>query len=63
LKLIEGAVKLARSHFANVIHLPSLEELNNHGLAESSSVLCLTELNEQLLERQNASKFNALKVL
>ncbi|KAF2682692.1 hypothetical protein K458DRAFT_453848 [Lentithecium fluviatile CBS 122367] len=63
LEPVEGAVKLARSHFANVIHLPSLEELNNHGLAESSSVLCLTELDEQLLERRNASKFDALKVL
>ncbi|KAH8726360.1 hypothetical protein GQ44DRAFT_613908 [Phaeosphaeriaceae sp. PMI808] len=63
LELVEEVINLAQPHFANITHLPSIEELSKCGLAQRSSVLCLTELDEQLLERRNASKFDALKLL
>lgn len=61
--LVQDVIELARPSFTEVIHLSSLEKLNDSSFTQGSSVLCLTELDEQFLERRNASKIEALKTL
>ena len=62
-KTVLKAIEIARERYAKVTHLRSLEELNKVGLEQESTVLCLTELDEQYLEQRSNSKIEALKVL
>ena len=62
-KLAEALGTLFTSHYAAVTRFQSLEELNQHGLTPGSSVLSLTELDEQFLETRSQSKLEALKLL
>ncbi|KAF4339693.1 polyketide synthase [Fusarium beomiforme] len=65
-----GVIRLAKdistlidSRYTAVTLLDSIEELSEHNLASGSSVLCLTELEEQLLEVRTEAKINGLKTL
>lgn len=55
--------ELLSSQFDEIVHLPSLEELNTSVLYEDFTVLSLTELDGEFLERRTSSKFSALKSL
>ncbi|KAF7548816.1 hypothetical protein G7Z17_g6812 [Cylindrodendrum hubeiense] len=62
-QLAKGVSELLGPRYAAVTQLESIEELNQHGLASGSSVLCLTELEEQFLEIRTESKIEGLKTL
>nr|QCQ29632.1 polyketide synthase-nonribosomal peptide synthase [Alternaria oxytropis] len=62
-ELLGEVTELAGTYFSRVVHRTSLEELNTLGVAQGSTVLCLTELDDAFLKYRNAAKFDALKVL
>lgn len=63
-RLAEQVCALLRPRYTTITQLTSLEELLvERGLAQGSSVLSLTELDEQFFEARSASKLEALKVL
>ncbi|KAF1957271.1 hypothetical protein CC80DRAFT_592570 [Byssothecium circinans] len=61
--LVDEVTELAGTRYPNVIHRKYLEEIDTLGLAQGSTVLCLTELDDDFLKHRNASKFDALRVL
>lgn len=61
--LAANVCSLLRGRYENVIQVLSLEELNEVGLPIGSSVLCLSELDGQLLETRNEAKLESLKNL
>ncbi|KAF9768362.1 hypothetical protein IL306_014363 [Fusarium sp. DS 682] len=62
-KLAKGVSTLISPRYATVTFLKSIEELSEYALASGSSVLCLTELEEQLLETRTEPKIEGLKTL
>ncbi|KAH7062709.1 hypothetical protein BKA63DRAFT_573005 [Paraphoma chrysanthemicola] len=62
-KLVNEVTALAGTRFFNVINRTSLEDVIPLGLTQGSSILCLTELDDEFLKHRNASKFDALRVL
>ncbi|KAJ5204641.1 Equisetin synthetase [Penicillium cinerascens] len=62
-QLSQNVCDLLRSRYAAVTRIKSLEELNKRGLDSGSSVLSLTELDEQFLETRTEAKIDALKSL
>jgi hybrid polyketide synthase/nonribosomal peptide synthetase ACE1 len=62
-KLAKEASELLKSHYTTITHVESLEELNATPLITGSSVLSLTELDQQFLEVRTESKLDALKTL
>ncbi|KAJ4855607.1 AMP-binding enzyme domain-containing protein [Trichoderma breve] len=62
-KLAKGVSALISPRYAAVTFLESIEELDGYDLASGSSVLCLTELEEQLLETRTEPKIEGLKTL
>ncbi|KAI1293954.1 BcPKS5, polyketide synthase [Xylaria venustula] len=62
-KLAEVTANILAPRYTNIIQLKSLEELNTLGIKPRSSVISLTELDEQFLEVRTASKIEALKNL
>lgn len=61
--IAQQAISLLESRYSSVAHVAHLEDLIDRGLAPDSSVLSLTELDEQFLEVRTEAKLNALKVL
>ncbi|KAF4502344.1 Nonribosomal peptide synthetase 14 [Fusarium agapanthi] len=62
-QLAKEVTALISSRYVTVTLLESIEELGEHGLVSGSSVLCLTELEEQLLEVRTEPKIEGLKTL
>ncbi|RKK07595.1 Polyketide synthase-nonribosomal peptide synthetase [Fusarium oxysporum f. sp. cepae] len=62
-QLTKGVSALLSPRYAAVTLLESIEELSEYPLASGSSVLCLTELEEQLLETRTEPKIEGLKTL
>lgn len=62
-KLAAETRELIKARYETITEVGSLEELNARGLASGSSVLCLAELDQQLLENRNATKLESLKTL
>ncbi|KAL6903335.1 BcPKS5, polyketide synthase [Trichoderma evansii] len=62
-QLAKGVSALISPRYAAVTFLVSIEELSGYDLASGSSVLCLTELEEQLLETRTEPKIEGLKTL
>jgi hybrid polyketide synthase/nonribosomal peptide synthetase ACE1 len=62
-RLVEGIASLLSPRYKAITQLKSLDEINTNGLESGSSVISLTELDEQLLETRTASKLEALKTL
>ncbi|EKV18449.1 Equisetin synthetase, putative [Penicillium digitatum Pd1] len=60
-QLSQNVCDLLRSRYAAVTRIKSLEELNKRGLDSGSSVLSLTELDEQFLETRTEAKIDALR--
>jgi hybrid polyketide synthase/nonribosomal peptide synthetase ACE1 len=53
--LVEQVTELAGKRFPRIIHRKSLQEIHTHGLAQGSTVFCLTDLDEEFLKHRNAS--------
>lgn len=62
-RLAEETRAMLRPHYASMHHLASLDEFDTHILPQGSSILCLTELDEQFLEARSSLKLDALKRL
>lgn len=62
-QLSQNVCDLLGSRYAAVTRIKSLEDLNKRGLDSGSSVLSLTDLDEQFLETRTEAKIDALKTL
>jgi hybrid polyketide synthase/nonribosomal peptide synthetase ACE1 len=62
-QLAEETCALLSGRYEKITRIDSLEELHVVGLAPGSSVLSLTELDQQYLEVRSAAKLEALKTL
>ncbi|KAK0383741.1 hypothetical protein NLU13_9652 [Sarocladium strictum] len=62
-KLIDETCKLLGARYESITKVDSLEELNRRGLETGSSVLSLTELDQQFMEHRSPAKLESLKTL
>ncbi|KAN0111044.1 Bcpks5 [Hyaloscypha variabilis] len=62
-KLVGDASALLSTRYRSIIQVPSLEVLNTTGIAPGSTILSLTELDEQYLESRTEAKLEALKTV
>ncbi|KAH6867729.1 hypothetical protein B0T10DRAFT_596949 [Thelonectria olida] len=62
-KMAEQLSRLLAPRYAHIARFNSTEELNSSGLAEFSTVLSLTELDEPLFATMTSGKLDALKTL
>ncbi|KAL5356525.1 hypothetical protein BJX96DRAFT_171691 [Aspergillus floccosus] len=62
-ELVKEACALIEQRYSQITHLDSLEDLNEHNIGLSSSVLSLTDLDEPFLQARTASKLEALRTL
>ncbi|KAF2175886.1 polyketide synthase PksB [Zopfia rhizophila CBS 207.26] len=62
-RLSEQLSSILAPRFAQIIRIHSIEALNSEGLADSSTVLSLTELDEPLFATMTPGKLDGLKTL
>ncbi|CAI7637012.1 unnamed protein product [Penicillium glandicola] len=62
-KLATDTIALISEFYKTITQVESLEELHVAGLEQGTSVLCLTELDQQFLENRSTLKLEALKSL
>ncbi|PSR84131.1 hypothetical protein BD289DRAFT_453499 [Coniella lustricola] len=61
--LVREISTLLKPRYETITHVSSLEEVDASQFAPGCSVLCLAELDQQLLEKRTASKLESLKTL
>jgi hybrid polyketide synthase/nonribosomal peptide synthetase ACE1 len=62
-KLVNETTVTLQSRYSTITHIETLEELTEKPQAPGSSILSLTELDQQFLETRTEAKLDALKVL
>ncbi|EFR01671.1 lovastatin nonaketide synthase [Nannizzia gypsea CBS 118893] len=62
-RICEQISSILAPRFSEAVRMESIEAFHSEGLAESSTILCLTELDEPLFTAMTPTKLDAMKIL